>query len=210
MKNVLVYGDSNTWGDLPCYSSRIALKKRWTYKLGKKLKRKWNLYVDALPGRLAGEGCEEEKFKWGKIVFESVMRVNGPFDMVIIFLGTNDLMPKWKKKSKDIINDLKWYSEVFDNYYLNDDRCKKYLNNKKPMVLYILPPKMYLSECTKKENEKISKKRKDIIDYFSKSNYNVIINDEVSVVEDGIHLSEIGNEEVYKKVYDYINVNKLF
>ena len=111
MKKILVYGDSNTWGDNFITGMRIPDNKQWVNILKDKYQNKFIFLQEGLPGRIAGnEECEKE-YKNGKDSFISTFRVNAPVDIVIISLGTNDLQKKYNKSAEQIINDLNWYRE---------------------------------------------------------------------------------------------------
>ncbi len=59
MEKILIYGDSNTWGDNFIEGKRIPDEKQWPNILQKRL-RNVKLIVEGLPGRLAGS-CEQIK-----------------------------------------------------------------------------------------------------------------------------------------------------
>ena len=105
MKKILVYGDSNTWGDNFITGERIADEKQWTNILRKKYDKEYIFLQEGLPGRLAGNE-EIKKYKNGKDTFISIFKTNAPVDTVIISLGTNDLQLKYNKASEKIISDL--------------------------------------------------------------------------------------------------------
>ena len=54
MKKVLIYGDSNVWGDNFITGIRIPDDKQWVNILQEKVKDNYILLQEGLPGRLAG------------------------------------------------------------------------------------------------------------------------------------------------------------
>ena len=90
MKKILIYGDSNTWGDNFLTNVRIPDEKQWVSILRKKLGSNYIIFQEGLPGRLAGNEEKEKKFKNGKETFISIFRTNAPIDILIIsFSGTS-------------------------------------------------------------------------------------------------------------------------
>lgn len=122
-----------------------------------------------MPGRLAGEGNAAPEFKNGKKTFEAVLRSSCPIDIIIISLGTNDLLTKYNKKVKEIINDLEWYTNIINLYNENCDVRNKYFNNRTPEIYYIMP--FDIQEPTDKVMNKLIKiKREHIICHFKEKN----------------------------------------
>ena len=54
MKKILIYGDSNTWGDNFFLGKRIDDDKQWANILQKKLGSEYKVIQEGLPGRIAG------------------------------------------------------------------------------------------------------------------------------------------------------------
>ena len=192
MQKILIYGDSNTWGDNFNTGKRIPTSKQWPNILKKKLGRKYQIFQEGLPGRLAGDE-EERKYKNGKDTFLSIFKTCAPVDIIFIVLGTNDLQIKYNKSSKKIIEDLKWYKEILEIEY-EDDKVK-YFNSKFPKIYYVMPINF--------DNEYIfdelsEKKRLEVINYFRNNNdYNVIFPGNMTLF-DGIHLDYEGHENMAK------------
>ena len=203
MKSILIYGDSNVWGDNSTTNKRIPYKKRWTNILEKKLKKNFKIYAEGLPGRLAGEGNLDQEFKNGKKTFEAILRSVCPIDIIIISLGTNDLLMKYNKKTEKIIEDLEWYTNIINLYNNNKIIKKKYFNNKKPKIIYIMPSD-FEDIVNKTANEIIKYKRQQIICYFEKNKYNIVIPNGVTFFKDKIHLNYNGHKVMANLVFNYI------
>lgn len=90
MKKVLIYGDSNVWGDNFITRKRIPDDSQWANILQKRLGSDFQVLQEGLPGRIAGEEEMEKPYKNGKTTFLSTFRTCSPVDYVIISLGTND------------------------------------------------------------------------------------------------------------------------
>ena len=198
MKKILVYGDSNTWGDNFITGIRIEDKYQWVNILGNKLGSDYQIIQEGLPGRLAGLDEVEDLYKNGKTTFEAILKTSSPVDIVIISLGTNDLQLKYNKSSIKIIEDLKWYQETILRVY--KEKSLKYFNNQLPKIYYIMPINFeYIDYIF---DESCEEKRKDIIKFFKdNNNYNSIISGKLPL-SDGIHLNILGHEELANIVYE--------
>ena len=202
MKKILIYGDSNTWGDNLITKKRLADEYLWANKLNNLLGSDYKVLQEGLPGRQAGNKDEIEPYKNGKDSFEAIFKSNAPIDTLIIALGTNDLNKKFLNSAQDIINNLLWYEdkvkEIYE--YLPD----KYFNNKFPNIYYLLPVNFNVERSFPQESED---KRQELITYFknNKSNQSIIV-DNVTLV-DGLHMDIEGHDKVSKIVYEFIKKN---
>lgn len=207
MKTILIYGDSNTWGDNMLTNKRIPREKRWPTILEKKTKTQCIILQEGLPGRLAGKGKKTKPFKNGKKTFELVFKTNSPLDVIIVALGTNDLLSKHHKSARAIIRDLEWYSKIIEKYYNNYLYKNKYFHKEKPKILYIMPTIFF--DINSRKSNKMEVKRKKVITYFEKSNYEIIISKDISLLKDNIHFDYRGHEQMAKLVYDKLNSIKI-
>jgi lysophospholipase L1-like esterase len=93
MKQVLVYGDSLTWGIVPGTRRRLAFAERWPGILEAELIRGGiavRIIEDCLNGRRT---AWDDPFKAGRngiVGIEQRIEVNSPLALVILMLGTND------------------------------------------------------------------------------------------------------------------------
>lgn len=192
MKKILIYGDSNTWGDNFITGIRLEDNKQWPNILQKRLGSNYKIIQEGLPGRVAGN-CELVKtYKNGKSTFISTFRTCSPVDIVIIALGTNDLQVKYNKSSDDIINDLLWYKDIILEQYNDLDDRLKYFNDKEPRIIYLLPPKFDIEKCDGIFNNNSEKIRQSLKELKNKID-DVIILEDLPLVDDGIHLSSKGH-----------------
>ena len=193
MKHILLYGDSNVWGDNFISGCRIPSENQWANILRKKLEGKYEIYQEGLPGRIAGNEDMDKPYKNGKDTFMAVFRTKAPVNVVIIALGTNDLQIKYDRNVEDIISDLLWYKEIIKVQYNDlEDRKKYFKDGKMPRIIYILPPNFdYKDRASIVLNENSEKKRKEIINYFSinKNDFETILFEDATLFEDGIHLN---------------------
>jgi lysophospholipase L1-like esterase len=94
MKTVLCYGDSLTWGVDAENGVRHQYENRWTSVLQKGLGHGVRVIPEGLNGRTTvyddyTAACDRN----GARVLPTILETHGPFDLIIILLGTNDLKP---------------------------------------------------------------------------------------------------------------------
>ncbi|MCQ2555368.1 MAG: GDSL-type esterase/lipase family protein, partial [Clostridia bacterium] len=109
MKNILCYGDSNTFGYDPVTASRFDYEKRWTTLLNDMVKEKGYRVIeeglngrttsldddrpDILPNRVGRSGLE-----YLPVILES----HYPVDILVIMLGTNDCKKRYMSTGEKI------------------------------------------------------------------------------------------------------------
>lgn len=198
MKDILLYGDSNVWGDNFISGKRIPRERQWVNVLKKMESDEYNFYQEGLPGRLAGADEKEKKYKNGKETFISTFRTCAPVDILIIALGTNDLQIKYNKSSKKIIEDLLWYENILKEQFEDIENRKKFFKNKKlPEIIYVLPPNFdYHKRAKFIFDERCEIKRLQIIEYFKTQKFKTVLLNDAKLFEDGIHF----NYEDHKKM----------
>lgn len=192
-KNILIFGDSNTWGWnpsntlLPPYE-RWSDEARYAGVLQQKLGEEYRVIPEGLNGRTTVLEDPVEEWRCGKLHLIPLLDSHAPLDLVIILLGTNDLKKRFSVGPFDIAEG----AGVLVGKTLAQ---KNAFRNAEPKVILVCPPR--LSEA--KENT-----LKDMFDggkeisirlptYYEKvaKNYNVeyINADEVikSSEIDGVH-----------------------
>lgn len=93
MRQILVYGDSLTWGIVPDSRNRFAFDERWPGVLENKLNAS-GLQVRVIEDCLNGRRTVwEDPFKPGRNGLHGLaqrIEINSPLSLVILMLGTND------------------------------------------------------------------------------------------------------------------------
>lgn len=207
MKKILIYGDSNTWGDNFLTGERIPEEKQWVNIVRTKYENKYQFFQEGLPGRIAGNEETIKTYKNGKDTFISTFRTNAPVDKVIIALGTNDLQIKYKKTTDKIIEDLLWYKKQIEESYAELEDQKKYFNNKKlPEIIYILPINFdYKDKASVIFDKESEEKRQQIIREFQKDKtLKIIVANDLELFDDGIHLNYQGHEQMASLVERFL------
>lgn len=91
MKNILCYGDSNTWGCMPGLLSRFPADVRWTGVLASKLGNGYRVIEDGINGRSTAWEDPANLCRNGIAGLGYALYRSKPLDLVIVMLGTNDL-----------------------------------------------------------------------------------------------------------------------
>jgi lysophospholipase L1-like esterase len=136
--NVLVYGDSRSWGKVPNPDNivqRYQESVRWPGSVKLKLHHKINLLEECLPGRtLANLRQDDESYKNGLECFKSIYSSHWPLQLIILDLATNDLQDRFDRKAIDIYEDILAYYEYIENF--------TWTQISKPRILYLLPSRI--------------------------------------------------------------------
>lgn len=101
---ILCYGDSNTWGHSGTSRKRYPANARWTGLLQEKLGEKYEVIEEGLCGRTTDLDDDSSAFsnKNGLNHLPACLDSQSPLDLVILWLGTNDLKFKFNRSAQDI------------------------------------------------------------------------------------------------------------
>ncbi|HUX11590.1 MAG TPA: SGNH/GDSL hydrolase family protein [Spirochaetia bacterium] len=102
MKQIVCFGDSNTWGYNPESQSRYPKAERWPGVMAAALGNGYEVIEEGLNGRTTVWQDPIEEHKCGKDHLIPIMRSHKPFDLLIIMLGTNDLKHRFSLTPFDI------------------------------------------------------------------------------------------------------------
>lgn len=91
MKNILCYGDSNTWGYTPGTCVRYAPDVRWTGVVQKELGDEYHIIEEGLNARTSAYDDPWEFWRNGRDYLPGCLISHKPLDLLVISLGTNDL-----------------------------------------------------------------------------------------------------------------------
>ena len=90
MKNILCFGDSNTYGYKPDKTGRYPWGVRWTSILTERLGKEYNVVEEGLCGRTTVFDDPLRSGRNGGESFPAILESHRPLDLIIIMLGTND------------------------------------------------------------------------------------------------------------------------
>ncbi|MDD2980639.1 MAG: SGNH/GDSL hydrolase family protein [Hespellia sp.] len=95
MKNILCFGDSNTYGYIPDESGRFDSDTRWTGRLQKMLGEEYHIIEEGLCGRTSVFQDDLREGRRGIDVVGVAVESHNPLDMLIVMLGTNDCKTRY-------------------------------------------------------------------------------------------------------------------
>ena len=131
---VLVFGDSNTWGQIPGKNKaeRYNENQRWTGILQKLLGNKYEIIEEGLNGRSTNIDSPNKDGKNGAEYLYPCIESQSPIDIVILALGKNDLKAKYNRTPEDIAGGIKECIEI-----INKEGRNK--TGKTPQILLVSP-----------------------------------------------------------------------
>ena len=107
MKQLLCFGDSNTWGLIPKTNERYSWGVRWTSILQEKLYDKdVRVLEEGLCGRTTVFDDAYRKNRNGLKSLHEILETSYPIDAAVIMLGTNDCKAYYKSNSYNIAKGL--------------------------------------------------------------------------------------------------------
>ena len=133
MKRILCYGDSNTWGYNPVTQDRFGKHQRWTGQLSQALGHDYDVIEEGLNGRTTVWDDPIEGYKNGREYLIPCLETHKPLDLVIIFLGVNDLKKRFSLSAYDIAYGAGVLVEVVQ-------KSNTGITEAAPKVLLIAPP----------------------------------------------------------------------
>jgi lysophospholipase L1-like esterase len=131
-KNILCYGDSNTWGYDPINACRYGRDVRWTGGFQNELGDDYYVIEEGLCGRTTVWDDPIEGWKNGLEQLIPILHSNCPLDLVIIMLGTNDLKNRFSVSASDIAKSI---GRLVDTVR----KCESSYTGPAPDVLVISP-----------------------------------------------------------------------
>jgi lysophospholipase L1-like esterase len=119
MKNILCFGDSNTWGYTPVTGQRYPLSVRWPGVLQQSLGDDYHIIEQGLNGRTTRLDEPGRADRNGIALLPVMLESHRPLSLVVIMLGTNDLKAQYQQSVKDIAFSAGLLcSTVLENDYL--------------------------------------------------------------------------------------------
>jgi lysophospholipase L1-like esterase len=102
MKTILCFGDSNTWGFDPATKERFPHDVRWPGVLRRELGAGWWVIEEGLNGRTTVFDDPIEPGRCGRAYLVPCLNTHRPLEMVILFLGVNDVKLRFSASAYDI------------------------------------------------------------------------------------------------------------
>ena len=103
MRTLLCFGDSNTWGYIPGSNGRrFPREARWPVRLQLALGDGWEVIAEGLNGRTATMDSPVGEGRNGLPYLVPCLHSHAPVDLLVIFLGTNDIGERFKLPEGDV------------------------------------------------------------------------------------------------------------
>lgn len=115
MKNILCFGDSNTFGTNP-HGGRWSRDVRWTGRLQNLLGDDYYVIEDGCGGRTSSWNDSLEGSKNGREHLPVSLACHKPLDLVILMLGTNDLKSRFHATASDIAEGVRCLAQTVQHY----------------------------------------------------------------------------------------------
>lgn len=206
MKNILCFGDSNTWGYNPDTKGRYPWGIRWTSKLQEKLNEK-NVHIieQGLCGRTTVFEDATRPNRKGVNTLREIFEQDNNIDSVIIMLGTNDCKTYYGNDENDIVEGLEKCIKLILTHVSSDK------------VLLVSPielgEEVWKDEYDPEFNIKsvtVSKKLKSVYKKLAeKYNVNFLAASEYATPSssDQEHMDEKGHSELAEAIYNSVNLS---
>jgi lysophospholipase L1-like esterase len=132
MREIMCFGDSNTWGYDPATRERFPGDVRWTGVLQAALGPGFRVIEEGLNGRTTVWEDPVEGDKMGRRHLMPCLESQAPLDLVILMLGTNDCKQRYSAPATDIAAGVGVLLDIVARSAAGRD-------NKAPPVLVISP-----------------------------------------------------------------------
>jgi lysophospholipase L1-like esterase len=103
MRTLVCFGDSNTWGYVPGGNGlRHPRAARWPVRLQRALGEDWDVIAEGLSGRAATMDSPVSEGRNGLPYLVPCLHSHAPVDLLLIFLGTNDVGERFALPERDV------------------------------------------------------------------------------------------------------------
>jgi len=133
MKNILCFGDSNTWGYVPGTGNRYPRQIRWTGLLQNLLGDSFFIIEEGLNGRTTVLDDPTRIAKNGMTYLRPCLDSQAPIDLVVMMLGTNDCKHRFGLSAFDISEGVAMLVSIIM-------QSGSGINGKAPQILLVSPP----------------------------------------------------------------------
>ena len=152
MKNILCFGDSNTYGYVPIKRTRYPYAERWTGQLAAALGDGYHVIEEGLNGRTTAFTDYLEPYRNALDYIGPCVISHAPLDFIIIMLGTNDTTGRYCVTAKEITDGMENLVKKLRFYYPAD----KFPGL--PAILIAAPGPLYPSDTDPAFNEDSTRK----------------------------------------------------
>ena len=134
MRTLLCFGDSNTWGYIPGSDGRrLPREARWPVRLQAALGEAWEVVAEGLSGRTATMDSPVAEGRNGLPYLVPCLLSHAPLDLLLIFLGTNDVGERFALPERDVARSVGRLIKIARSAEAGPDGAP-------PQILVVCPP----------------------------------------------------------------------
>lgn len=205
MKNLLFYGDSNTWGFDPETRDRYPYELRWTTVCAQRLGETFNCIPAGMNGRTTRfddplKGCRN-----GLEGLDYELQSHKPLDLIVMMLGTNDLKYTNAKGSAEGMEQLVQKAEsANERYWLSSPVFPK------GAKILLVSPALLKQDITETGGHDSVKESKKLVKLYANiaEKHHAYFMDAAQITDpsevDGVHLSPEGHAKIGHAVAEKI------
>lgn len=132
---ILCYGDSNTWSRSGASADRYPINVRWTGLLQTQLGGMYEVIEEGLRSRTTDLEDDDPAFpgRNGLAYLRPCLESHQTLDIVVLWLGTNDLKTKFNRNAEDIVQALLGLVKVIKE-------VSKDAQGKQSQIILVAPP----------------------------------------------------------------------
>ena len=204
MKNILCFGDGNTYGFNPETGGRYGKNERWTGILQDLLKEHYNIIEEGRNARTVIFKDFTDIKTCGVDYLPYCLNIYPNIDMIIIMLGINDFQTLFRASVDDVLDGIRTIVDLI--------RVSEYHKNTK--ILFLAPPNIsedvkgckfgcMFDEKSVQKSKHYAEKLKILAEKLNCSFFN--LNDIIKTCsEDGIHINSFEHKKVANTVADLV------
>lgn len=138
MKNILCFGDSNTYGYMPGDGRRWPREQRWTGRLAALLGPGYYVIEEGMNGRTTAFEDALQPWRSGLGAVGAAMKSHAPLDLVVVMLGTNDAKHRYNVSADEIGMGMTALLQAAKNFFV----CNAAHAGPAPQFLVVSPVPM--------------------------------------------------------------------
>ena len=198
MKNILCYGDSNTWGYIPLGNhTRYSDKIRYPMVLQSLLGEDYKVFEDGLCGRCICNNYQNSDDSYnGSVDFPRKIQAFDSLEYVVIMLGTNDMKDEFKSTSLEA-------ALALENIYIN--QVYTYFPNAQIIIVCPKPIKQTTFPDYKFAEKKSENFETDYKIIADKYHCPFVTLEDINLGADGLHFTNEDHLKLAKKLANVIN-----
>ena len=180
MRTLLCFGDSNTWGYIPGSNGRrFPREVRWPVRLQLALGDEWQVIAEGLNGRTAAMDSPVAEGRNGLPYLVPCLHSHAPIDLLVIFLGTNDVGARFALPEPDVAGSVGRLVKVARSAEAGPE-------GRAPEILVICPPPFAGHRLGPHFAELCSELGCELLDLDGVASY-VVVGDDIEHLDEAAH-----------------------